>query len=84
MYKVIKEHSILVIDGVGHFNIYNISHISALEEFCDGPNMELYFTIDNVKISKTIFDNENEMEFRNMYNDILSSFYDINKIEKYL
>ena len=43
MFKVEKDSSIFSIEGYGHFNIYNISYISELQEYCDGPNIELYF-----------------------------------------
>ena len=73
MYKLIKDVNnryIIFIEGVGHFNLNSVSYISELEELCDGVDVVLYFTIDNVKISKVIYDSDIESEFRDMYNFI--------------
>ena len=82
MFKVEKDSSIFSIEGYGHFNIYNISYISELQEYCDGPNIELYFIIDNVKISKIIYEEVNEISFKYLYNEIIYNFHNINKFVK--
>ena len=83
------DGSILYIEYYGYFNMYNVSHISELKETTDGPNprvphRKLYFTIDNIQIYKYLRsdDDKDELEFNHLYNEIIKTFYEINKIEK--
>lgn len=72
--KITVNENKISIEGYGHFNMRNVSYVSDLVEYCDGPNYSLYFMMDNVRIEQEILDSDVLEQFTDLYNRVLFEF----------